>query len=117
MSKEGWLSAPLLQAFYANRYYFKVAMKESLRKGFSFVLAPFEKGEEEYVYKPSHRKILIVIGLLFCALSIASLSLSVKFSEVGGVIPIVVFLAVGLVCDIVGFLGTERAVATIWKSK
>ena len=92
-------------------------MKESLRRRFAFVLAPFEKGQEEYVYKGSHRKILIVIGLLFCALSLASLSLSMKFSEFGGIIPIVVFLSVGLVCEIVGFLGSERAVATIWKSK
>ncbi|REG86596.1 hypothetical protein [Marinomonas pollencensis] len=92
-------------------------MKEALRKRLWLVLAPFEKGEGAYVYKGSHRKILIVIGLLFCALSLASLSLSVKFSELGGVIPIVVFLGVGLVCGIVGFLGSERAVATIWKSK
>lgn len=92
-------------------------MKESLKKCFSLVLAPFEKGEGAYVYKPSHRTILIVIGLLFCALSLGSLFLSVSFSEAGGIIPIVVFLAVGLVCEIVGFLGSERAVATIWKSK
>jgi len=32
------------------------------------------------------------------------------------IIPIVVFSAVGSVCMVVGFLGSDRAVATLWSS-
>lgn len=41
----------------------------------------------------------------------------INFSEGGGIIPTVVFLGVGLVCEIVGLLGSDRAVAKIWKAK
>lgn len=35
----------------------------------------------------------------------------------GGLIPVAVFLAVGLVCEVVGALGSDKAVARMWKSK
>ncbi|WP_417214680.1 hypothetical protein [Alcanivorax sp.] len=35
----------------------------------------------------------------------------------GGLIPMVVFLAVGLVCEVVGLLGSDKAVARMWKSQ
>ncbi|MEL0637322.1 MULTISPECIES: hypothetical protein [Marinomonas] len=92
-------------------------MKALLKKLCSPLLVSFEKGEGEYVYKDSHRKILIIMGLLFLAISLASLFLAIKFTEAGGIIPIVVFLGVGLVCEIVGFLGSDRAVSKIWKNK
>jgi len=92
-------------------------MKASMQKIFSPVLNLFESGEGEYVYKPSHRTVLIVMGLLFIVLASGSLYASVTASAWGGIVPIVVFLLIGIVCEIVGWLGSDRAVATIWKSK
>lgn len=92
-------------------------MKALLRKLFSPVLNLFESGEAEYVYKPSHRKILIAVGLLFLILSSGSIYASIVAATWGGIVPISVFLLIGVVCGIVGFLGSDRAVATMWKSK
>ena len=44
-------------------------MKNALRSLFAPVLNVFEKGTDEYVYKPSHRTILLVVGTLFAALA------------------------------------------------
>jgi len=92
-------------------------MKTLLRNLCSPLLDYFESGEEEYVYKSSHRTILKVVGFLFLALSIVSLSFSIAAAEVGGIIPFLVFLSVGIVCEVVGFLGQDRAVAKIWRNK
>ncbi len=90
-------------------------MHAVLRKIFAPILNLFEKGESEYIYKPSHRIILMVVGALMLLAS-GSLAL-VAGGLTGGLLPGVVFLAVALVCLVVGALGTDEAVATIWKSK
>ena len=92
-------------------------MKALMRKLFSPVLDLFESGEEQYVYRESHRKILIAAGFLFLILSFGSLYASITASEFGGILPVIVFFLAGAVCEIVGFLGSDRAVAKIWKSK
>ena len=92
-------------------------MRNSLRKLFAPILNRFENSEGAYHYKASHRTILIAIGVLFLALSIGALYFSVKTSSFGGVLPLLVFFTVGSVCEIVGLLGSDRAVANIWKSK
>ena len=90
-------------------------MKAVLRKLCSPVLGIFESGEGEFDYKSSHRTILIVLGLLCLVIASISLAMTLMTSEPAGVIPILVFLLTGLVCEIVGLLGTDRAVARIWK--
>ena len=92
-------------------------MKAILQKIFSPVLNLFESGTQKYIYKPSHGIALIVMGLLFLALAGGSLYASIAASQWGGILPIGVFLLIGLVCEVVGWLGSDRAVATIWKSK
>ena len=92
-------------------------MKNSLRKIFSPLLRYFESGDGEFTYKQSHRKILIAVGFLFLAVSLFALYISIKTSQLGGIFPILIFLLAGLVCEIVGFLGSDRAVAKIWKSR
>jgi hypothetical protein len=92
-------------------------MKKSLRKLFLPILSIFESGEEEYSYKKSHRKILLVMGGLFLFLSAVSAIAAIVSSQMGGLVPFLVFFLVGLVCEIVGFLGSDRAVAKIWGSK
>lgn len=92
-------------------------MKDLLRKIFAPILNLFEKGDEEYIYKPSHRSILMVMGVLFGALSFGALSVSLAMSMYGGILPGIVFGTVGFVCLVVGFLGTDQAVARIWKTR
>lgn len=92
-------------------------MKTVFRKLCSPILGVFESGEGEYVYKSSHRRILIVLGGICLVISIISLIATIQTSEFGGILPILVFFITGLVCEIVGLLGTERAVARIWSRK
>jgi CHASE2 domain-containing sensor protein len=92
-------------------------MKTTLRKLFSPILNYFESGYGNYVYKPSHRKILLFMGCLSFFLSIISLIAAVAASQTAGFIPILVFFIGGFVCVIVGLLGNEHAVAKIWGSK
>ncbi|MDO7597747.1 MAG: hypothetical protein MUQ39_06170 [Pseudomonadota bacterium] len=92
-------------------------MKTNLRKLFSPILNYFESGEDKYIYKPSHRKILLFMGCLSLFLSIISLIAAVVASQIAGFLPILVFFIGGLVCVIVGLLGNEHAVAKMWGSK
>jgi hypothetical protein len=92
-------------------------MKAVLRKICSPVLNIFESGNNEFVYRPSHRKILIAVGVLFFILAGAAISISISVEQYAGLMPGSVFLIAGLVCEIVAFLGTDKAVAKMWKSK
>ena len=77
----------------------------------------FEKGNEDYVYKPLNRKILVVIGVLFLGLASAVAYLAVGQGETGFLLPVLVFAAVSLVTLVVGLLGSDRAVARIWGNR
>ena len=88
-----------------------------LKKIFSPILSSFESGEGEYSYKKSHRVVLVVIGGLFLVLSMSTIATGIIFSEIGAVIPAVVFLAASVTCLVVGGLGSDRAVSKIWGSK
>ena len=89
-------------------------MKETLVRLFWPILRHFEDGGAEDYYKKSHRIALIVIGAVFVILSLAS-GVSVYFSgELGGLIPVLVFLVGGAVVLVVGLLGSNAAVTRIW---
>jgi hypothetical protein len=92
-------------------------MKDFLRKAFSPILENFESGTEEYSYKKSHRVILIVMGAIFAILSTAVAAMAADTGSAGYYIPVVVFGLVSFVILIVGFLGNERAVSSIWGNK
>lgn len=92
-------------------------MKAVLRKICSPVLNIFESGNEGFIYRPSHRKILVAVGVLFFILAGAAISISISVEQYAGLMPGSVFLIAGLVCEIVAFLGTDKAVAKMWKSK
>jgi len=92
-------------------------MKEKMRKIFSPILNHFESGEAKYPYRESHRTILKILGFLFIVLSTGSFIASIMASKLAGIIPVIVFLLLGLVCEIVAFLGSDRAVANIWKNR
>ena len=91
-------------------------MKQLLRRLYSPILTPLESGTDPYAYKPSHRTILAVIGFLFSALALGVLFSAPK-SDLGFLVPVIVFLGVGVVTLGVSGLGTDRAVAKIWGSK
>lgn len=92
-------------------------MKNVLRILFSSILNPFEQGSEAYTYKASHRKVLIVVGILFLLLSTVSFVASLSVQQWGGLLPAFVFFAAGLVSGVVGALGSDRAVAKIWGNR
>lgn len=92
-------------------------MKNIMRKIFSPILNYFESGDGEFVYKSSQRKILIAVGLLFLLVSSFAFAISVAASQMGGIFAILIFFLAGAVCEIVGLLGSDRAVAKIWKSR
>ena len=89
-------------------------MKILFRKLFSPLLNIFEKGDGPYSYRPSHRRILVIIGLLFAGLSCGVYIIYPAEGGPGLLFPVIVFLAVAAVCIIVGILGSDRAVANIW---
>lgn len=92
-------------------------MKTFFRKLFMPLLKLFEQGEEPYHYKPMNRKILLAMGALFCLLAAGVVYASVVNNTFGYALPVIVFSGAGLVCFIVGALGSERAVAKIWGNK
>lgn len=92
-------------------------MKPILRKLFWFILQPFERGEEDYAYKPLNRTILNVVGVMFIGLSTATAYTSYDSEGYGYLIPVLVFFVVGFVSLTVGLLGSDRAVAKIWGNK
>jgi len=89
-------------------------LKQFLIRIFWFILRHFEKGEGAFAYKASSRTILVVVGLLFSGLSGGSLFFSIQKGDASAFLPVIVFFAVGLVCLVVGALGTDRAVANLW---
>jgi hypothetical protein len=92
-------------------------MKELLRKAFSPILKNFESGTKEYIYKKSHRVILIVMSAIFAILSTAVAVMAAEADSAGYYIPVIIFGLVSLVTLVVGALGNERAVSSIWGNK
>lgn len=88
-------------------------MKNIFRTIFSLILNRFESGSSPYQYKKSHRVILIVIGVLFGGLA-SFVFYMAQGQDIAYYFPVVVFGSIALLGFIIGFLGTERAVATIW---
>ena len=89
-------------------------MKTRLQEIFSPVLGYFETGEGDYSYKDSHRKILVIVGVLFLGLSFVLLAAAIFTAQPGAAFPFLIFFVAGAVCVIVGGLGSDRAVAKLW---
>ncbi len=89
-------------------------MKDFLKILFSPILNNFESYKGEYNYKQSHRTVLVVIGSLFLLLSFISLAAAFVSEQPGAVFPFLIFFIAGLVCLVIGGLGSERAVAKLW---
>ena len=91
-------------------------MKQQLRLIFSPILNIFESGTEPFSYKASHRAIMIFMGCLFTGLA-SLVFVFAQGEDLGYLIPVLVFGAVGFLCLLVGLLGNDRAVAKIWGSR
>lgn len=91
-------------------------MKTLLRKIFLPILSLFESGDEEFIYKPSHRAVLIFIGCMFSGMSIAVYFVA-QGKDPGYYLPVIIFAVIGFVSFVVGFLGTDRAVSKIWGTR
>ncbi|MGH1486998.1 MAG: hypothetical protein ACRBCI_12345 [Cellvibrionaceae bacterium] len=92
-------------------------MKTALQKLFSPILTGLDSGRDPFVYKPSHRTILIAVGCLFSLLTIGVLFVGLKGDGYGFVLPSLVFGGAGFISLLVGSLGSDRAVAKIWGSR
>ena len=92
-------------------------MKQPLRRLFLPILRPLESGEVGPNYRASHRSILKVVGALFLFLSIISLAALIYTGQLGALVPVVVFLGIGGISLIVGFLGSDVAVSKMWGNR
>lgn len=92
-------------------------MKALLRTLFSPLLNLFETEEDNLVYKPSHRTVLIIVGCLFAFLSIAVFTVGFNGEGLGFLLPGCIFGAAATVSLVVGCLGTDKAVAKLWGSR
>jgi len=59
----------------------------------------------------------LVVGFLFTVLSVSIFVAGVVFSQIGAIIPGLIFIGVGATCLVVGSLGSNRAVSKIWGNK
>ena len=76
----------------------------------------FESGHEPFVYKPSHRLILLAMGSLFTALAALVLWFAIG-NDPAYLLPVVIFGGAGMLSLLIALVGTDRAVATIWGSR
>jgi hypothetical protein len=88
-----------------------------LRKLFYPILVWFEGGDQPYAYRPLNRKVLLAMGTVFSALAVAVVWFKPTEAEGGYWAPVLIFGLVGLVALVIGFLGSDRAVARIWGNK
>ncbi len=92
-------------------------MRDLLTKLCWPILRIFETEQTPANYKPSHRVILNVVGVLFWILALGSGAAALNSGQLGSLIPVVVFFSVGFVSLIIGTLGSDGAVSKIWGTK
>lgn len=89
-------------------------MKQVLRKLCQPLLQRLEQGTEPYVYKPLNRKLLIVAGCLFLFLALGLAVALMLSGKLAALLPLIVFVALGFLCLVVGWVGSDRAVSKLW---
>mgnify|MGYP005854716219 CR=1 FL=1 len=92
-------------------------MKKTLLKIFSPILNSLENSEGHYEYSPSHRIVLKVMGLLFILLGGVGLYFSILANQLAGLFPVMLFTIIGLICLAVAYLGSDKAVAKLWRNR
>ena len=92
-------------------------MKNLLRKLASPILNPLENAEGDYAYSSSHRTILWIMGILFIGVAGVTAYFSMQINQLAGLLPVLLFGGIGLLCLIVAALGNDKAVAKIWRNR
>lgn len=92
-------------------------MKSLLHRLFSPLLKPFEDGRPASGYRPIHRRIAWVVGLLFLVIAFTSLYMALSVDQWAAFVPVVVFFGASLISLVVGLLGSDRAVTKLWGVK
>ncbi len=92
-------------------------MKKTLKNIFSPILNIFEKNNDEFVYRSLNRKIVLFISSVFLLLGLALPAYMPKLVEMGYWFVMLVFGALGFTGLIVGFLGSDKAVAKLLGSR
>lgn len=89
-------------------------LKQIIRKVFQPLIEKIEGSTAPYRYQRSDRVILGAVGLLFTLLGAGATAVALIFGQLGGLLPGMVFLGLGLVCAVVAYVGEDRAVARLW---
>lgn len=94
-------------------------MKTTLLKIFSPILNLFEAPDDgsDYSYSSSHRKILVVMGWLFLGVASAGIFFALQLNVMAVLFPVALFGSIGLLCLMVAGLGSDRAVAKLWRNR
>lgn len=92
-------------------------MKNLLLKLFSPILTPLENAEGDYEYRPSHRKVLKIMGVLFIGIGFVGAYFSLRINEPAGIFPVVLFGGIGVLALMVAFLGSDKAVSKLWRNR
>ncbi|WP_319379802.1 cysteine-rich outer membrane protein [Thiomicrorhabdus sp.] len=92
-------------------------MKNWLRTLFAPLLNPLEHGDDDFIYKPSHRTILVIMGVIFLILASVALFFAFKVDQMAVLIPTLVFASIGCVSLIVATVGNDKAVSKIWRNR
>ncbi|WP_373019271.1 hypothetical protein [Thiomicrorhabdus sp.] len=92
-------------------------MKNLLLKLASPILTPLENSEGDFEYSPTHRKVLKIMGFMFISLGFVGTYFSLLANQIAGLLPVIIFVGTGLVCLIVGYLGSDKAVSKLWRNR
>ena len=88
-----------------------------LKNFFSPILNIFEKNNDEFIYRRLNRKIVLFISIVFSLLAFGLPAYMPKLIEMGYWFVMIVFGTLSIVGLIVGFLGSDKAVAKLLGSR
>lgn len=92
-------------------------MKNTLKTIFSPILNIFENNNDEFIYRSLNRKIVLFISIVFSLLAFALPAYMPQLVEMGYWFVMVVFGGLSFVGLVVGFLGSDKAVAKLLGSR
>lgn len=92
-------------------------LKDHARKLCAPLLSPLESGDAPFHYAPKSRLILVVMCALFLLLATALAVLLPAGTDPFFLLPVAVFGLLGVVGQLIAWLGTDRAVSRLWNSR
>lgn len=92
-------------------------MKNTLKTIFSPILNIFENNNDEFIYRPLNRKVVLFISAVFFLLAFALPYFMPQLIDMGYWFVMLVFGTLSSVGLIVGILGSDKAVAKLLGSR